>query len=82
MIKNQYIDFSLESAYLLICSIYCMGPGVGGSRLSMCVTALLGANLTQTIELFRLAVKIYWYLLFGISIHEIRIIYVYVVNRC
>ena len=63
----------MESAYLLICSIYCKGPGVGGSRLSMCVTALLGANLTQTIELFRLAVEIYWYLLFGFSIHEIRI---------
>lgn len=37
----------------------------------MCANALLGANLTLTIVLFRLAVKIYQYLLFGFCDHEI-----------
>ena len=37
----------------------------------MCANALLGANLTLTIVLFSLAVKIYQYLLFGFCDYEI-----------
>ena len=46
----------------------------------MCANASLGANLTPTIVLIRLAVKIYQYLLFGFYDYEVMkygYIYIY-----